>query len=108
MSTHDEWAALLDGHPIFTLPSKITSENELELSMDTLHSFCTAELEDEVQEGQSPLAGRKQTMCMKDSDVIVACGSEIRMTSLNDAKVSGGSKRNYKVRAFFRVAYRVC
>jgi nucleoporin NUP82 len=101
MSSHDEWAILLDGHPIFSLPAKVAAEDELELSRDTIPAFSTSELDDDVEVGQSSLAGRKQTMCMKDSDIIVACGSEIRMTSLNDAKVSGGSKRNYKVRRHY-------
>lgn len=96
MSEKDIWSSILDGHPIFSIPRNVAREEDLELSFDTLPTFSFNTSED-ASSGPNPMAGRKQIMCMKDSDLIVACGSEIRMTSLGDAKVSGGSKRNYKV-----------
>ena len=44
--------------------------------------------------------GRRQIIAIKDADLIVAVGSEIRVTSLEDSKSTRGtSQKSYKVRA---------
>ncbi|KAG6336349.1 hypothetical protein ID866_2744 [Astraeus odoratus] len=92
-----DWAAILDGHPIFdglsSFPSRSTgSEEALELSTNSLRgSFC----DNKWNDGYA-LSGRRQVMALKDADLIVAVGSELRMTSLGDARL-GKSTRSYKV-----------
>ncbi|KAJ7638640.1 hypothetical protein FB45DRAFT_903426 [Roridomyces roridus] len=69
MSSQD-WATLLAAHPIFTPdPSTVP----LELNATT----------------SSNADGRRQVMILKDADLIVAVGPEIRMTSLGAAKPAG-------------------
>ena len=84
LSTHlpmdfesDDWSSLLNAHPIF---SSSTDNNQLEIYND------------------SPLpAGRRQVMVLKDADLIVAIGKELRVTSLGDAKLGKGKSKSYKV-----------
>ncbi|TDL29694.1 hypothetical protein BD410DRAFT_817721 [Rickenella mellea] len=93
MSNDDDWASILRGHPIFTPPRGANNEQSLELSLSSLPNFSRA---DDDSDGFTP-PGRQKVMCMKDADLILASGSEIRMTSLSDAKLSGGSQKTYKV-----------
>lgn len=95
MAADDDWESLLDGHPIFSQSNTVTSHDPLELSLSSLQNFTNDE---ESDDGSAP-SGRRRVMCMKDVDLIVACRSEVRMTSLGDAKISGGSQRTYKVRS---------
>lgn len=102
--SQDEWSTILQGHPIFTLPDVYTeADKSLELSRTSLAQFLKEADEEagkgELVEKDSPPIplGRRQVMCMRDSDMIVACGSELRITSLGDTKASGGSNRTYKV-----------
>lgn len=44
-------------------------------------------------------AGRRQMMCLKDSEFFFASGSEIRMSSMGDVQESSGSLKAYKVRS---------
>ena len=90
-SYNNEWGKILDGHPVFNPPSSSVKDESLEFSLSPLPDIK----HDEESEGKP--TGRREVMCMKDSDLILACGSEIRMASLNDAKISGGSQRTYKV-----------
>lgn len=84
-----DWEAVLNGHPIFTpneaLDSSTTSKNN-DLSNGALNAFD--------DEGVSR---RRQIMCLKDSEFILAYKSEIRIATLIDAKVSGSSEKTYKV-----------
>lgn len=86
----DDWAALLDNHPIFDVPKAYqdNSEEELELSTNSLKGSTR-------NDGYA-LSGRRQAMALKDADLIVAVHKELRMTSLGDTKL-GKSARSYKV-----------
>jgi nucleoporin NUP82 len=77
----DDWSSLLKGHPIFLSSSDSSSSQQLELRDD-----CP-----------SP-SGRRQIMVLKDTDLIVAVGKELRVTSLGDAKLGRGKSKSYKVR----------
>ncbi|PPQ77332.1 hypothetical protein CVT25_010914 [Psilocybe cyanescens] len=97
MSDNDEWAKLLQDHPIFTLPkhfndSLAQSQNPLELSTNTLPRFTNLDPQDDLP---SP-SGRRQVMILKDADVIVAAGNEIRMSSFGDLKLSRSVRKSYK------------
>lgn len=87
----DDWAAILDAHPIFDLKKTHHShaEDRLELSTNSLRQS--------VGNGcPYAISGRRQVMALKDADLIVAVGSELRITSLGDTKL-GKSSRAYKV-----------
>jgi len=76
----DDWSSLLKGHPIFS-SSDTDQSQQLELYNDS----------------PSP-SGRRQVMVLKDADLIVAVGKELRVTSLGDSKLGKGKSKSYKVR----------
>lgn len=100
---HDDWHTLLDAHPIFHFPAHFHSqrgrgepvtEQSLELSTNTLSTIS----QDSQSEHGYVLSGRRQLMALKDADLIVAAGSELRMTSLWDTKLGRDTGKSYKVR----------
>ncbi|KAI0321851.1 hypothetical protein OF83DRAFT_162519 [Amylostereum chailletii] len=96
MESQDDWSATLKGHPIFARPtdSKASKdEASLELSASTLPNFTNLNPEDD---SPSP-SGRRQTMVIKDTELIVAVGKEIRVTALKDTKLSSSTRKAYKV-----------
>lgn len=92
---YDDWHTLLDAHPIFHLPadSQPKQGKPLELSTSTL----STSVQDSQSEHGYVLSGRRQLMALKDADLIVAAGSELRITSLWDAKLGRGTGKSYKV-----------
>jgi nucleoporin NUP82 len=78
----EDWSSLLKGHPIFSSPSDTNQSQQLELCNDS----------------PKP-SGRRQVMVLKDADLIVAVGKELRVTSLGDGKLGKGKSKSYKVRA---------
>ncbi|KAG5637461.1 hypothetical protein H0H81_004478 [Sphagnurus paluster] len=92
---HD-WGKVLNGHPIFSLPKTFDRpervQDSLELSSNTLPKFTQLDPE---EDGPTP-SGRRQVMVLKDADLIVAAGREVRMTSLGDAKLSRSTRQTYK------------
>ncbi|KIM46011.1 hypothetical protein M413DRAFT_441079 [Hebeloma cylindrosporum] len=94
MSNTDEWTKLLHDHPIFSLPKEIDlfKSNPLELSMKTLPDFTTPDPQRDV----STPSGRRQVMILKDADVILAVGREVRMSSFGDLKLSRSMRKSYK------------
>jgi nucleoporin NUP82 len=100
MKSSDDWSQVLNNHPIFSLPNSFEGTNNtrkelLELSPKTLKCFTKVNTEDD---GPTP-SGRRQVMLLKDADLILASGKEIRMTSLGDLKLSQSTRKLYKVRA---------
>lgn len=98
MDTDEDWNALLTGHPIFSLPKSVSVAEEngkstLELSHNTLPDFTNV---DPGYDEATP-SGRRQVMVIKDSDIIVAAGNEIRIASLGDAKSHRGAGQSHKV-----------
>lgn len=94
--TQDDWSAILDEHPIFTLPNSIGGpagqlEESLELSTNTLRKSL-------LEEDGLSLSGRRQVMALKDSDLIVAAGCELRITSLSNSKLGRNTNKSFKVR----------
>ncbi|KDR83564.1 hypothetical protein GALMADRAFT_219385 [Galerina marginata CBS 339.88] len=93
MSDNDEWTELLRDHPIFSLPKSVNgSQNALELSTNTLPVFTSLD----PVEGRPVPPGRRQVMTLKDADLIVAAGKEIRMSSFGDLKLSHSVRKSYK------------
>ncbi len=84
----DDWPSLLKGHPIF---SDGSLSRPLELSTDSLPDFTHPD-------SLNHDSGRRQAMVLKDADLIVAVGKEIRATSLGDVKLSRAASKSYKVR----------
>ena len=98
MDGDEDWSKILDGHPIFSLPKVFRGptaqpESSLELSTCTLPSFTYV---DPTEDGPTP-SGRRHVMVLKDADLIVAAGKEIRITSLSDAQLSRSIRQTYKV-----------
>ncbi|KZT65994.1 hypothetical protein DAEQUDRAFT_730757 [Daedalea quercina L-15889] len=92
-----DWNALLKDHPIFSLPksvSGITGKGEaaLQLSLSSLQDFKDV---DPLHDGPTP-SGRRQVMVIKDSELVVAAGNEIRMTTLADTKFGRATPKSYK------------
>ncbi|KAF5387691.1 hypothetical protein D9615_000250 [Tricholomella constricta] len=97
MDPDHDWNKTLSGHPIFSLPKAFSGPSErveasLELSFNTLPNFTQL---DPGEDGPTP-SGRRQVMVLKDADLIVAAGREIRMTSLGDAKLSRSIRQTFK------------
>ena len=101
MSSEEDWEELLKDHPVFSLPKSVSGpsgrgEESLNLSLSSLPDFVNL---DPVDDKPTP-SGRRQAIVIKDADLIVAVGSEIRIASLGDAKgARGSSQKSYKVRA---------
>lgn len=89
MDYNDDWSILLKGHPIFhpkdDLATAAGPSAAAELSQETL--------------AQNTSPGRRQTMLIKDTELIVAVKNELRVTSLKDAQLSRSMRKTYKVRA---------
>lgn len=97
MNNDDEWSSLLQDHPIFSLPKKLGSsllkrEDSLELSTSTLPKFTN---QDPTDDGPTP-SGRRQTMVLKDSELILAAGRELRIASLSESRLNKSLRKSYK------------
>ena len=93
MASKDNWGAFLDGHPIFSM-----SRPELEalnLSINSLRE--SRNVPPPRVSNTSGVSRRRQLMCMKDLDLILAVDSEKRMASLGNSKASEGSRKSYRV-----------
>ena len=92
MADAENWSRVLQDHPIFSAPRQ-NKPNSLELS--------TLSLRDSENVGSSDAGsstfGRRQTMILKDADLIVAAGKEIRMSSFGDIKLSKSTRKSCKV-----------
>ncbi|KAH9899737.1 hypothetical protein C8Q73DRAFT_639428 [Cubamyces lactineus] len=99
MSSEEDWEELLKDHPVFSLPKSVSGpsgrgEESLNLSLSSLPDFVNL---DPVDDKPTP-SGRRQAIAIKDADLIVAVGSEIRIASLGDAKgARGSSQKSYKI-----------
>ncbi|KAF8528785.1 hypothetical protein BU17DRAFT_73080 [Hysterangium stoloniferum] len=74
-------------HPIFT--HNIPLDASFELSLNSLNDFRN--LNKTVNE-----TGRRSLIALRDSDLIFATGTEIRITPLPDAKTTSRNQRTYK------------
>ncbi|KAL6309749.1 hypothetical protein BKA93DRAFT_876721 [Sparassis latifolia] len=108
MDGEENWDLLLRGHPIFSPPLSVSHASgrgdiSLELSLSSLPDFSDL---DPDNDAPTP-SGRRQVMVIKDSDLIVAAGSEIRMTSLADFKLARNTRKSYKILHTPNVAFDV-
>lgn len=96
----DDWNKLLKDHPIFSLSGSLvdltsdSSSSNLELSASTLPKF----LQTNPKHDDPTPSGRRQTMVLKDADLVVAAGKELRIASLGDIKLGRSTRKSYKVR----------
>ena len=91
MADDEDWSRLLQDHPIFSPPNQNKS-NFLELPTLSLRGSNNV---DSSNTGSS--FGRRQTMILRDADLIVAADKEIRMSSFGDIKLSRSTRKSYKV-----------
>ena len=107
MDADEDWNKLLNDHPIFRFPKGATGvsqdsfKSRLELSTNTLPRF----IEFDSQNDDPTPSGRRQTMILKDADLIVAVGKELRVTSLGDMKLGRSTRKSYKVRYLANMKY---
>lgn len=92
MADNEDWSRLLQDHPIFS-PSSQDKSTFLEFSTLSLRDSSNVDSSDT---GSSTF-GRRQTMILKDADLIVAADKEIRMSSFGDIKLSKSVRKSYKV-----------
>ncbi|TFK29279.1 hypothetical protein FA15DRAFT_632177 [Coprinopsis marcescibilis] len=97
MDSDEAWGPLLNDHPIFALKGNNTFDDshksQLELSTNTLSKFTTV---DPKRDDATP-SGRRQVMALRDADLVVAAGKELRITSLGDVKLGKSTRKTYKV-----------
>ena len=91
MADAEDWSRLLQDHPIFS--SNLNKSNFFELSTLSLRDSTNVDSSDTG----SSTSGRQQTMILKDADLIVTAGKEIRMSSFGDMKLSKSIRKSYKV-----------
>ncbi|THV08713.1 hypothetical protein K435DRAFT_959241 [Dendrothele bispora CBS 962.96] len=96
MENDDAPSVILTGHPIFS-PSKASSGAQpiktqwyTELSSKTLSQFMN-----DNEDGAS-LSGRRQVMLLRDTDLILAAGKSVRMSSLAGTKIQRSTSKSYK------------
>ena len=92
MADAEDWSRILQDHPIFSA-SYQNEQNFLELSTLSLRGSENVDSSD----ADSPTFGRRQTMILKDTNLIVAVGKEIRISSFGDIKLSRSTRKSYKV-----------
>jgi nucleoporin NUP82 len=100
MNDEDVWTQTLQHHPIFTRHKTFEELSgnpdwSLELSTKSLPVFTTTD----VLEDRPTPSGRRKTMALKDADLVVAVGKEIRMTTLGVPKFGHRTVNSYKVGA---------
>ena len=95
MTATDEWSSTLKDHPIFSPVNRSLSPSSdvFELSTTTLAKFTNVS----PQQDEPTPSGRRQVMILKDADLIVAAGKEVRMSSVGDLKLSSSVRKSYKV-----------
>ncbi|KAI0082558.1 hypothetical protein K474DRAFT_1655355 [Panus rudis PR-1116 ss-1] len=97
MDGDEDWNGFLSDHPIFALSKRMSGSSgrdniSLELSLSSLPDFTDLDDDDE----RPTPSGRRQVMVIKDAELIVAAGSEVRIASLLDAKLHKGVSKAYK------------
>ncbi|KAF5393939.1 hypothetical protein D9757_000165 [Collybiopsis confluens] len=87
MDSDDSFSSLLSNHPIFSHSKSSISylSTSLELSTKTLPT-----------NNDSDACGRRQTMVLRDTDLVLAAGQEMRMASLADTKIQRSHVKDYK------------
>lgn len=89
---------------------EITSSDydaSLELSTTTLPSFLKAQNEFTESNPVAP-TGRRRLMVIRDSDVILAAGKELRLSTLNEAKLLGSTSDSTYIVGGFSAILEVC
>jgi len=96
-STHTpNWESVLDGHPIFN-PSSGSGDDKNSWKADnTSLELSISSLSNAIQDSGAP-RGRRQVMLVKDADLIVAVGKQVRMTSLTESQLSTSGEQSFKV-----------
>ena len=86
-------AEFLRGHPIFT---RNELDTPFDLSLTNLPSF-KENISGAIRPGTRNGAGRRSIMALRESDILLAVGNEIRIASLSDARTLNKQQRSYKV-----------
>ncbi|EIW82422.1 hypothetical protein CONPUDRAFT_123331 [Coniophora puteana RWD-64-598 SS2] len=89
----DSWSTILHDHPIFS----VSSSNAVPQASSAVVSSQLVSTSASADHAPSPNNCRRQTMVLKDADLIVAAGTELRITSLSDKKMDKSTGKSYKV-----------
>jgi len=96
-STHSpNWESVLNGHPIFGPLSGGGDDKNSWKSDNPSLELSISSLSNAVQDGDVP-NGRRRTMLVKDADLIVAVGKQVRMSSLTESQLSATGEQTFKV-----------
>ncbi|KAL0581995.1 hypothetical protein V5O48_000053 [Marasmius crinis-equi] len=99
----------LSQHPIFSLPKSLdpSSQDEslLELSTSSLPRFLQST---STTTKDTQPSGRRRVMVLRDTDLVVAAGKELRMASLGDAKASKNPNKSYKTLHTPNIQFEIC
>jgi nucleoporin NUP82 len=88
-------AEFLRGHPVF---ARNPLETPSELSLTNISSFKESRrLSTNLKHSSRNGVGRRRIMALRESDLLLAVGNEIRITSLSDSIGLNQQQRSYKV-----------
>ena len=97
-STHPpNWESVLNGHPIFNSSSGSGDDKDLWKTDNTSLELSISSLSNVAQDSGAP-SGRRQVMLVKDADLIVAVGKQVRMASLTESQSSTTGEQSFKVK----------
>jgi len=96
-STHPpNWESVLNGHPIFN-PSSGSGDDKDSWKVDSTSLELSISSLSNVIQDSGAQSGRKQVMLVKDTDLIVTVGKQVRMTSLTESQFSTTGEQTFKV-----------
>ena len=90
------WESVLNGHPIFNPSSGDGDDKDSWKADSTSLELSISSLSNVMRDGGAP-SGRRQVMLIKDADLIVAVGKQVRMTSLTESQLSTTGEQSFKV-----------
>jgi len=98
-STHQpNWESVLNGHPIFDPSSGSGDDKNLWKSDNPSLELSISSLSNAIQDQDKGVpSGRRRTMLVKDADLVVAVGKQVRMTSLTESQLSSTGEQSFKV-----------
>jgi hypothetical protein len=101
-STHPhKWESVLNGHPVFDSSASNRDDKNSWKADDTslelsITSLLRSKSTNDIQDGGIP-SGRRRIMLIKDTDLVVAVGEQVRMTSLTESQLSAAGEQTFKV-----------
>ncbi|KAG7097129.1 hypothetical protein E1B28_004507 [Marasmius oreades] len=86
----------LTQHPIFSVSQSLDSSTQDESLLELSTSSFPLFIQSNTSSKDTQPLGRRRVMVLRDTDLVVATGKELRMASLGDAKANNNSTKSYK------------